>query len=348
MENIKEKTAILIPAYMPDQRLVSLVDELYASGFSHQLIINDGSDADCEPVFAQIREREFCRLLVHEVNMGKGQALKTGFQEFCRNMPECDYIVTADADGQHCCKDIINVAVAANEYPQKLILGVRNFAQKHVPLHNKLGNNITKGVISLYLGNPISDTQTGLRAMSKSLAENFLDLAGQRYEYEINMLLECKSRRISIHEVPIDTIYINNNETSHFDVVKDSTKIYIQIIKYALSSGFAALIDIGLFTILANLLLGQKYYIFTATLIARICSLFVNYFANKKAVFKSDEKNSHAMAKYFVLCAANIALATWFTNLLVQSAGMGLFISKLLVSAVLFVLNFILQKNLIF
>ncbi|MBQ9991900.1 MAG: glycosyltransferase family 2 protein, partial [Firmicutes bacterium] len=184
MNNIKAKTLILIPAYMPDQRLISLIDELYASGFTHQLIINDGSNADCEPVFAQVREREFCRLLVHEVNMGKGQALKTGFKEFCDNMPECDFVVTADADGQHCCKDITNVAVAVNEHPADLVLGVRNFAQKHVPLHNKLGNNITKGVISLYMGNPISDTQTGLRAMSKKLAGIFLKLNGQRYEYE--------------------------------------------------------------------------------------------------------------------------------------------------------------------
>ncbi|MBQ9992686.1 MAG: GtrA family protein, partial [Firmicutes bacterium] len=165
---------------------------------------------------------------------------------------------------------------------------------------------------------------------------------------EINMLLECKSQRISIHEVSIDTIYINNNETSHFNVIKDSTKIYMQIIKYALSSGLATLIDIGLFTILANLMMGQRYYIFTATLIARLCSLFVNYFANKKAVFKSDEKTSHSIIKYFILCAANIALATWFTDLLVESAGMGLFISKLLVSAVLFIFNFILQKKWVF
>ena len=349
MNNLNDKILILIPAYLPDQRLITLIDGLYEDGFTHQLIIDDGSGKECEHIFRQVQERKFCTLLTHKVNMGKGQALKTGLAYFCEQAHECSFVLMADADGQHDRISIQKVALALENHPDSLILGVRNFSQKHVPLHNKLGNNITKAVISLFLGKPISDTQTGLRAMNRQNARQFLDLQGQRYEYEINMLLECKSRHIDIFEVEIKTIYINKNETSHFNPLIDSTKIYWQIIKYSLSSGISTLIDLGLFTFLANLWMGQKYYIFFSTLIARLVSLGFNYYANKKAVFQSKKPEKTAILKYIILCSVNILCATWLTDLLINLLpSMKLLIIKIIVSAVLFIANFFLQKKWIF
>lgn len=346
--NIHDKVLILIPAYMPDQRLVALADTLYEQGFTHQLIIDDGSGEGCRPYFSQIEERPFCTLITHEQNMGKGQALKTGLKYFCDCCSDTDYVLMADADGQHDPDSITAVAEALREHPYELILGVRNFVQKQVPLHNRLGNNITKSVMSLLMGKPISDTQTGLRAMNKEVAAQFLELPGQRYEYEINMLLECKTRFINIFEVPIQTIYINKNETSHFNPLVDSTKIYWQIIKYSISSGLAAILDIGLFMLLAALLVGTKYYIFISTLIARVISLLVNYYTNRKAVFKSQKRNRDAMLKYTVLCVVNIFLATWMTDLLMSITNIRLFFIKLLVSLLLSIFNFFIQKKWIF
>ena len=77
----------------------------------------------------------------------------------------------------------------------------------------------------------IKDTQTGLRGFPINVLKNLIDIKGNRFEYETNVLIGLVKNKIKISEVLIETVYINNNETSHFNRVKDSIDVLKTIIK---------------------------------------------------------------------------------------------------------------------
>ena len=158
-------------------------------------------------------------------------------------------MITADADGQHAPDDIMKIALAMRAAPEALVLGVRRFTGK-VPLKSRFGNGITRIVFSLINGGNILDTQTGLRGIPAVHLPLILALAGERYEYEMNMLLAARPNDIKMVQVPIDTIYIEGNRSSHFKVVRDSARIYALLFKFLFSSAMAGIVDYGLFILM--------------------------------------------------------------------------------------------------
>ena len=127
-----------------------------------------------------------------------------------------------DGDNQHHVEDILACCEKLREKPDHVILGARDFSKREVPLRSRFGNVLTKGVFRFACGIRITDTQTGLRAIPARYLEAMTEIEGSRYEYETNMLLEMKARRIPFEEVPIRTIYLEENESSHFNPLKDS------------------------------------------------------------------------------------------------------------------------------
>lgn len=229
MPNITD-IIVIIPSYNPDSKLAELVDDLTANGFARIVIVNDGSAPECQPWFDAAAARKECHLLTHEKNAGKGRALKTAFS-YCQNQKDCIGVITVDGDGQHLVKDIKACAEALRQNPHKVILGVRNFEEPHVPARSKLGNLITRTVFRLLCGLKISDTQTGLRAVPMEHLSRFISYQGERYEYETNMLLMMPKDHIEWEEVKISTVYLDDNARSHFHPIKDSVKIYKIILK---------------------------------------------------------------------------------------------------------------------
>ncbi len=216
------KRIALIPAYMPDDKMVAIVRQLYDAGFEI-IIVNDGSSDDCIRVFEEASR--YAKVLCHEKNRGKGTALKTGLK-FINSIYEAPYtIVTVDADGQHRIEDVIRVAQTSEQNRSCLILGSRKMEGK-VPFKSLAGNAITRFVYRLSSGISVYDTQTGLRAFSDELITRLIDIDGSRYEYEMNMLTALPREGVAIKEVWISTVYIGNNESSHFNAVKDSFLIY--------------------------------------------------------------------------------------------------------------------------
>ena len=185
--------------------------------------------------------------------MGKGVALKTGISFAAKTYPDCCGYITAEADRQHTPKDILKVAQALEQNQGSLVLGTRDFTDKNIPFKSKWGNRITSLVFSLSTRQRCQDTQTGLRGIPKKFTETCLAIPGNRFEYEMNMLLEFARNRISIVEIPIETIYLNDNQSSHFHALKDSVRIYLNIIKFSLSFFVSAIIDNTLFTVLMSL-----------------------------------------------------------------------------------------------
>ncbi len=152
----------------------------------------------------------------------------------------------------------------------------------------------------MFIGLKITDTQTGLRGLSKKLTEQFITTKGERYEYETNMLIDCKIYNIDIKEVGISTIYINDNKTSHFNPIKDSIIIYKLFTKYILSSLSSFVLDILLFVLFINMLIEKtNNYILLATLLARIISSVYNYAMKRKTSL--NKMTGILLIKYLLL-----------------------------------------------
>ena len=197
---------ILIPAYRPDEKFTAFAAVLLEQNMA-VLVVDDGSGPDCDSFFRQA-EALGCTVVRHEKNMGKGRAIKTGLQAVKAAFPEAECVITADCDGQHTAESIRTVMRAAAENPQCVILGGR-FQEKDssVPLKSRIGNDFTRGVFRLATGLRIHDTQTGLRAVPAAYIDKMAGLKGERYEYEMNMLLALREYAIPYREVPIPTIY---------------------------------------------------------------------------------------------------------------------------------------------
>lgn len=232
-------SVILIPAYEPDEKLIKLVGELSGLSFYKIIIVNDGSSEKCSYVFEKIKEDFNCVVINHLENKGKGLALKTGMKEILKMNENIAGCITVDADGQHTPEDILKISEMFENNKHSLIIGCRDFESEKVPTKNKMGNIITRTIFKLTTKKYISDTQTGLRAIPLEYMEKFCDLPGNKYEFEINMLMEACRVDIDIKELLIDTVYIDNNDSSHFNPFLDSFKIYKEILKFVFRGYFA-------------------------------------------------------------------------------------------------------------
>ena len=222
---------VVIPAYEPDEKLLGVLKDFTEQTAFPIVVVNDGSSEACRSVFDAVRTFPHVTLLEHEKNRGKGAALKTAFAYIGENYPASEGILTVDADGQHLLHDCLNVVSAFQEHPDMLITGSRRF-KGNVPIRSRIGNSITRGVFHLTTGKRVYDTQTGLRAFSAARIPEMLALQGDRYEYEIHQLLYCCTKSTGVFEVTIDTVYINDNSSSHFNTLHDSVKIYKVIFRF--------------------------------------------------------------------------------------------------------------------
>ena len=338
-----KKVFIIIPSLDPDEKVfLPFIDKL-AKKFSNIIIVDDGSKNELKSVFNKVENK--CVILRHYKNMGKGRALKTAINYILNNYKQVDTIVTADSDGQHAIDDIVACAKTSIENPDAYILGCRNIKGKNVPFKSKYGNLITRGVMRLFVGINISDTQTGLRAMSSKVAAKFLTTIGERFEYETNTLIECKMKSIPIVEVPIETIYINDNSGSHFNPFKDSISIYKLFFKYILSAASSFILDVILFTIFYKLL-DNSNSAFIATVMARIISSLYNFFVNSKLVFKNMSRSS--FIKYVLLVIIQMFVSACSVNYFGRLLPINILVIKIAVDTIIFVVNFIVQREFVF
>ncbi len=345
MQNGQTKIA-LIPAYEPADGLLNLVVQLSDAHF-RIILVDDGSGEGYRRIFSAAKR--FAEVLIHETNKGKGEALKTGLSYIQRHCPENSVVVTLDADGQHSVTDAIRVAEAASSDTGSLILGCRRFCGD-VPKRSRFGNTVTRLVYRTVTGLNVSDTQTGLRAFHTVLIPFMLEVKGDRYEYEMNVLLKCARSKVPIREIEIATIYFDNNSGSHFSTLKDSFIIYRDIIKFAASSLTGFVIDYGLYSLLVTLTggLGSAVSIPLSNITARIVSSSVNYTINRRFVFNNTDSVGKTAVQYFTLAACILAGNTLLLSLLVNSLGINEYAAKIITEITFFVTSFFAQKFFIF
>ena len=275
--------------------------------------------------------------------------------EYCiKNRPDIDGVVTVDGDNQHKAADILKCCEKMAECKDKVVLGVRNFSGKDVPFKSRFGNNMTSFVFKFACGLNISDTQTGLRAIPRQYLELFDKVKGERFEYETNMLLEFKQSHIDFVEVPIETVYIEENASTHFNPIKDSLKIYGVIFKFLFSSIASSVIDLAMFALISALMFGKldgSIRIFTATLGARIISSLFNYTFNRKAVFNSKSGVKSSIVRYYILCACQLCVSYGLVYLVTSVLSLGqvlTVVAKAIIDTILFVISFQIQRRWVF
>lgn len=333
--------AILIPAYKPDDKLVALTDQLLTHDDLKLVVVDDGSGEAFRPVFEALDKR--VTLISYPDNKGKGGALKTGIRYIMDHMPECERLVTADADGQHRYADIRRVLDKSEEMPGALVLGSRAF-DGDVPLRSRFGNAMTRQVFAIASGVKVRDTQTGLRGFDRDGMRLFVDVPGDRYEYEINMLLTAARAEMPIYEVTIETVYLNDNESSHFNPLKDSLRIYACILKFACSSLICFGIDYVLFQLLRTFI----PLTWVSNLLARIVSASVNFMLNKKLVFKGNEKTLPAVLKYAALAVFIYLIDTAILALLYEKLGWSRYIVKIISGVLGYLISFPVQGRIVY
>lgn len=322
---------ILIPAYKPDNKLIELTNILLKNDDLALVVVDDGSGKEYAPVFQALDSK--AKLISYPDNRGKGAALKTGIKYIYENLTDCDRIVTADADGQHKYKDIQRIIEKSSQMPGTLVLGSRELAEEDIPFRSRFGNSLTRWVFAIASGVHIHDTQTGLRGFDRTGMELFMDLPGKRYEYEIDMLLTAAREGMTIVEVPIETVYIEDNASSHFNPIRDSIRVYLCIIKFMASSFISFIVDTLLFTLL-GLIPALTGNILVREIIARIVSATVNFTINKNVVFKGNEKTIPALIKYIILASVVLAVDYGIVLLLHKMAGLPELPSKIIAQLV--------------
>ncbi len=333
---------VLIPAYQPDARLPRLILELHRADPSTKIVVvDDGSGQKFSDIF-EASATAGAHVISYEHNRGKGYALREGFtwiRDVAGDSPEC--VVTADADGQHTLNDIFRVGRRCTD-TGKSVLGVREFVG-HVPARSRIGNTATSALFWLATGWKLKDTQTGLRAFPVALLPALLEVQGDRYEYELRVLLHLAKFRHPVTQIPIETIYEAGNPTSHFHPLQDSARIWAPLLKFAASSGVATVIDYVLVLVL-NALTGA---LFLPVITARVVSASVNFAMNRR-VFEATGVPLRCSALRYAALAVAVVAGSYTMLAVLTGIGMPLWIAKIIADTTMYLVSYSAQSRYVF
>ena len=338
------RPVVLIPALKPETSLLGLVEELSAlPDIGGIIVVDDGSGPEYREIFRSLAQIENVCVLTHFVNLGKGAALKTGLNYAACIFSRSVGVVTADADGQHSAEDIARVAAALASTPQHLVIGARAF-DTNAPFRSRFGNTLTRYIMRAVTGQTLSDTQTGLRGIPLGFVPDLLRRRPTGYDFELDMLVTSRDANRPIREVPISTIYIDNNRSSHFNPLRDSMRIYFVFLRFSAVSLMTAAIDNGIF------LAGMHFFpdVALCQVAGRLSGGMFQFTAAKRKVFNSQVRVAPAMAKYCTLLVFSGTLSYLLIQAMMRYTPLGLVPAKLSAETILFFVSFIIQRDVVF
>ncbi len=333
---------VLIPSYEPDARLPELAARLAADlPDVAVVVVDDGSGPDFDDVFAATAATG-AEVVRYRRNQGKGYALRVGIRHVMAHHPGRP-IVTADGDGQHRLDDIVAVGLRLADGHGELVLGVRSFGPG-VPARSRFGNAVSSVLFRLVTGIAVRDTQTGLRGYPAEALPWLLTVPGDRFEYEQAMLLRARAAGVEIAEVPIATVYLERNASSHFRPVADSLRVLGPVVAFAASSFAAFAIDavllIAIVTATDSLVLGVVG--------ARLVSATVNFLVNRSLVFHATRGSWRRQLASYAGLAVLLLLASYGALDLLTELGVPLLVAKPVADTVLFAVSWLVQQRQVF
>jgi glycosyltransferase involved in cell wall biosynthesis len=193
----------VIPAYNEAEHIEQVVKA--AKRYVPVLVVDDGSTDET----VKLAEAAGAEVIRHEINQGKGAALRTGFLRALDL--GCEAVIALDGDGQHDPDEIRKFIQAYNARPADLIIGKRNFSK--MPLSRRIANTTGRWLFTWAMGQPVPDNQSGYRMLSRHFMQTLFDSNEQGFEFEVEMLEICLKRHFDLEWIPIRTIY--SGETSH-------------------------------------------------------------------------------------------------------------------------------------
>jgi uncharacterized protein (DUF2062 family)/GT2 family glycosyltransferase len=218
VEAAVEQIAIVIPVYNQPDRLREVVHRCLRV-HPQVLVVDDGST----PCVAPLLEGLPVEVLRHEVNRGKGAALRTA----ARRLRElgATHLITMDADGQHDPEDLRTMLQAVHEHSQALIVGVRDFAGEAVPASSRFGRAFGNFWVRVQTGTRVHDIQSGFRAYPVAVIESLPCLA-RRYAFEVEIVVRALWAGVPVHETSVRVHYSQaDRRGSHFDKLWDNLRL---------------------------------------------------------------------------------------------------------------------------
>lgn len=334
---------VLVPTYRPGEALVQLVSELADANLRAIVVVDDGSGPEYAEYFHRIERVANVHVLRHAINLGKGAALKTGFNHVLCSFPDVAGLVTADADGQHAREDIMRVGAELVRHPASVVLGAREF-DRSVPLRSRLGNKTTAALVRWLVGQRLSDTQTGLRGIPASLLPSLLRIPLSGYEFELEMLISARRLSYPVRELKIQTIYVDGNRSSHFNPIADSMRIYFILLRFSALSLLTALADNLVFYVALQLTAS----IVQAQVSGRAVAVLLNYTAARRLVFLSQQRHRAVLPRYLLLVLGSGVLSYSLIHFLTSRLPIGVMTAKVLAEGLIFIANFTIQRDFIF
>ena len=214
---------VVVPAYDAEKTIASVIRSLIGHGFEKDniIVVNDGSS---DRTAEMVREHGVT-LLNHEKNLGKGAAMRNGFDLACKK--NLRKILVIDADAQHEVTEIDAFLKMNGRYD--ITIGERKDIRRLMPFDRLLTNQVVNLVVSLLSGVRTTDVQCGFRYIDLRVFEE-ITLKTNRYEVESEMVVKAARRKFSVGFVPISTIYAG--EMSHINPLIDTARFVCMAVRF--------------------------------------------------------------------------------------------------------------------
>ena len=224
------KIAAIIPAFNPQQSFILFVQKLFTLNIAKVIIVNDGSDDKYDMIFKELEMLENCHVIQQDQNCGKGHTLKTAFTYMLAYEESYKGVITLGAHGQHTLQDVKLVLTMTKVFSEGIVLGVRNFHSPDSTFSTYWGNWVTSLFFEALYHRKLLDTQTGLRYISMKELPWLLEVKGEHFDYDTNMLVAALKRKCPIFEVEIGTLRLKKNSVIHYDEITNTREIIAQML----------------------------------------------------------------------------------------------------------------------
>ena len=214
---------ILIPAYNAERWVGRVVSDVAAlSREAAVLVVDDGST----DMTATAAREAGATVVSHERNLGKGAALRTGFERFLKT--DLEAVITLDADGQHSAREIANLVDRWQATGADIVVGSRRRDLGSMPLARVLSNAVSSRLVSLSAGRRIPDSQSGFRLLTRRVVQD-VRISSDGFAAESELLIKAGRRGFTIESAPISTIYAD--ERSFINPLKQPILFMVLIVR---------------------------------------------------------------------------------------------------------------------
>lgn len=220
--------SIVIPCYNERENILQILDKIdQVEGIKKEIIVVDdcSTDGTKDILEAQVKDR-VAQLVYHEVNGGKGAALKTGFAHATG-----DIVIIQDADLEYDPMEYKNVILPIVQGRARVVYGSRFLNSKAKGyLANQLANKFLTILSNFFTHQKLTDMETCYKAFRREIIQS-VDFQEKRFGFEPEITARISDMRIRIHEVPISYNPRTNEEGKKIGF-KDGLRAIYCIVKY--------------------------------------------------------------------------------------------------------------------